>query len=39
MTQNVNIFGFPEHGDAAALCNVKTHMLMTTNGYLKIWKK
>ena len=39
MTQNVNIFGFPEYGGAAALFNVKTYMLMTNNGYLKMWKK
>ena len=40
MTQNINMLGFSEYGDAAAPCNIKTlHMLITTNGYLKVWKK
>ena len=32
------MFEFSEQGDTAAPCNIKTHMLITTNGYLKMWK-
>ena len=33
------MFEFSEYGDIAALCNIKSsHMLITTNGYLKMWE-
>ena len=34
------MFGFPECDDTAVPSNTKTlYMLITTNGYLKMWKK
>ena len=32
--------GFSEYANTAVPCNIKTlYILITTNGYLKMWKK
>ena len=34
------MFGFSEYDDTAVLSNIKTlYMLITTNGFFKMWKK